>query len=357
MKNKTTYLLIAIFSQMACTQFIDLSDKTIEPIIVLNSILTPDSSIKVELYRNTSIYEVDKKIIRDAEVTLYENGLVLDKLNLKYSVIEDPYFDDIEGGEQFDTTFYYTSAKAIARQGCTYKITASAPGFEMVTAQTAIPQQAVITGIDTASIYSLAPGYENLTLNLLLNFDDAPEIDNYYRVIMCLKRGRLKTDSINGEAVEYINVSDWGSTPFKSKSPALTSQNEDANSSLIGAPKNKYKVFNDELFNGKRYQLDLTKEFGIMSSNIEREPEYQIKDGEFFHFTIYLHSITADTYFYLKSFEMQQFYNDIPFIEPVIVYSNIENGAGVFGSYSLSKYEVTFGQYPVEGVLYNIDRK
>ena len=152
MKNKTIYLLLIVLSQMACTQFIDLNDDTIEPILVLNSVITPDSTIKVEVYRNASIYEVKKMAVKNAEVLLYENGQELDKLKLEYHVTENPYYEE-EGGEQFDTTFFYTSANAIAKQGSSYKITASAPGFDAVSAETTIPEPMPIVRIDTSSIY------------------------------------------------------------------------------------------------------------------------------------------------------------------------------------------------------------
>jgi hypothetical protein len=352
MKNKTILLLIILCSQMACTQYIDISDESFEPILVLNSIITPDSTIKVELYRNTSIYEVKKMNVPNAEVILYENGKELDKLKLQYSVTENPYFEEVVGSAQFDTTFYYTSEKAIARHGSTYKITASASGFETVSAETTIPDPIRIAGIDTSSHYLFVDGFENLSCNFKVNIDDPANTDNYYRVVMCLTKGRLETDSIDGEPIEYISILDLGSTDFKTKSAALTTESETANSELYGMPDNEYKVFNDKLFNGKMYKLELSKEFKVMSIDTTTQPRYHLKKGEFYHFTIYLQSITAATYYYLKSLDVQIFYNDLPFIEPVIVYSNVENGAGVFGSYSVSKYEVTFGEYPVEGMEY-----
>jgi hypothetical protein len=358
MKIKAIYLLLIILSQMACTQFIDLNDDTIEPILVLNSVITPDSTIKVELYHNTSIYEVKKMNVPNAEVILFENGKELDKLKLQYNVTENPYFDEVVGGVQFDTTFFYTSAKAIAKQGCSYKITASAPGFDAVSALTTIPEPMPIVRIDTSSAYQYfydsinTYGTESLIFNFDIFINDQANTENYYRLVMCIENGRLRTDTTGVEPIDYIMVSKWGDQPFKTQSAVFTTQNEDANSNIIGAPQNKYKFFNDELFDGKEYPLELRHENITNWHGRKGEIRYKMKKGEFYHFTFYLHSITKATYLYFKSFDMQFFYHAIPFIEPVTVYSNVENGAGVFGSYSVSKYEVTFGEYPIEGMKY-----
>ncbi len=357
MKNKTIYLLLIVLSQMACTQFIDLNDDTIEPILVLNSVITPDSTIKVEVYRNTSIYEVKRIAVKNAEVLLYENGQELDKLKLDYHVTENPYYKE-EGGEQFDTTFFYTSANAIVKQDCSYKITASAPGFEAVNAQTTIPKPLPIVRIDTSSTYQYfydsvdTYGNESLIFNFDILINDQANTENYYRLVMCIENGRLRTDTTGAKPVDYIMVSDWGDKSFKTQSAVFTTQNEDANSNIIGAPQNKYKLFSDELFDGKEYLLKVRDENISNWYGSKAEMHYKMQKGEFYRFTFYLHSITKATYLYYKSFEMQLFYNDIPFIEPVTVYSNVDNGAGVFGSYSASKYEITFGEYPVEGMEY-----
>ena len=357
MKNKTIYLLLIVLSQMSCTQFIDLNDDSIEPILVLNSVITPDSTIKVEVYRNASIYEVKKMAVKNAEILLYENGQELDKLKLEYHVTENPYYEE-EGGEQFDTTFFYTSANAIAKQGCSYKITASAPGFDAVSAETTIPAPMPILRIDTSSIYQYfydsinTYGNESLIFNFDILINDQANTENYYRLVMCIENGRLRTDTTGVEPIDYIMVSDWGSESFKTQSAVFTTQNEDANSNIIGAPQNKYKIFNDELFDGKEYPLKVSDENGTNWYGSTNETRYKMHKGEFYRFTFYLHSITKATYLYYKSFEMQLFYNDMPFVEPVTVYSNVDNGAGVFGSYSASKYEVTFGEYPVEGMEY-----
>ncbi len=45
-------------------------------------------------------------------------------------------------------------------------------------------------------------------------------------------------------------------------------------------------------------------------------------------------SVTEDYYLYLKSYSSQIYFEDNPFSEPVQIYTNIENGAGLMGAYN-----------------------
>jgi hypothetical protein len=58
--------------------------------------------------------------------------------------------------------------------------------------------------------------------------------------------------------------------------------------------------------------------------------------SRFISFDFFFKSINHDYYTYLKSLNM--YYetggSEDPFAEPVVIFSNIENGYGIFGSYS-----------------------
>lgn len=38
--------------------------------------------------------------------------------------------------------------------------------------------------------------------------------------------------------------------------------------------------------------------------------------------------------------------------EPVLVYSNVKNGLGIFSAFNSTKRSIKFGEYPKEGVYY-----
>jgi hypothetical protein len=64
-----------------------------------------------------------------------------------------------------------------------------------------------------------------------------------------------------------------------------------------------------------------------------------------------LQCLTEAGYNYLKAIDLQSQNNGM-FNEPVLLYTNITNGIGVFAGYSVSQKVVIIGEYPVEGFIY-----
>jgi hypothetical protein len=60
-----------------------------------------------------------------------------------------------------------------------------------------------------------------------------------------------------------------------------------------------------------------------------------VANSDFIRFTFFLQSINQDYYTYLKSLNMyyESGGSEDPFSEPVVIFSNIENGYGIFGAY------------------------
>lgn len=139
-----------------------------------------------------------------------------------------------------------------------------------------------------------------------------------------------------------------GSSYFNSNDPIFSFETENANSYIFGSSWNQYGIFSDELINGKEYELNFYQSTGY-SDEYEFRPEL----GEFRDYTIILQSITRDMFLYLKSIDLQEFNDDLPFTEPVPIYNNVENGLGIFGSYSSASIGIMYGEYPMEGITYN----
>ena len=83
-------------------------------------------------------------------------------------------------------------------------------------------------------------------------------------------------------------------------------------------------IINDETFDGQ------THEFKAKYSAYLPTDEYK--------FLVLLHHITKDFYRFDKSLGMNYDVKDNPFAEPVIMYTNIENGYGIFGLRNTSEY-------------------
>ncbi|MGB3922882.1 MAG: DUF4249 family protein, partial [Bacteroidales bacterium] len=61
-------------------------------------------------------------------------------------------------------------------------------------------------------------------------------------------------------------------------------------------------------------------------------------------------------YLYLQSYSVYGQTEGNPLAEPVPVYTNIINGLGIVGALSFSQDSLKIGEYPVEGVQYEMQQ-
>lgn len=348
MKSQLIIILISTFTFLGCSQRIDFENEFMTNQLVVNAIVAADSLIRVDVYRNTSINEVFYKQVPDADVSIWQNGKKLETLRLDNTLIRNSY------KHQDDTVFFYITTSTKALPGNTYRLEVKHPEFETAFCETTVPQPVQIDRIDTSSIYELGSNMESLQFNFVINFSDPIENSNYYRLLVYLQYGKQWQTVTYNDTTHYIHIYDQELISIQSKDPVFINENEDADNEILGGSLNSYDAFSDELFQGESYKLhfyDLSKIIWS-GNNKDSEPWFKIEPGEFYHFTIELQSISRESYLYFKSVDSQQSVDDLPFIEPVPVFNNVENGMGIFGSYSSSRVEVTFGEYPVEGIEY-----
>jgi len=84
------------------------------------------------------------------------------------------------------------------------------------------------------------------------------------------------------------------------------------------------ELFNDQLFDGKTKTLEFWSE------------RYESREEEIMNAVIILWSLSKEEYEFRKSISANEIADENPFAEPIIVFSNIENGVGIF---SMSKAE------------------
>jgi len=347
-------LLTILFGTLlfSCTQQIDFEKEYLTRQIVLNSIINPDSIITVKLFSSISVNEGYPVCITDAKILLYENDVLLEELESTYSIKKN-YWYPYESNNEYDTTYFYQS-KATALIGREYKLVVNHPQFESLSCKTTIPAPVPITLRDTSYQYEKGRYTKEVIFNFSGEIAEPANPDDYYRMVI-YKTGRQKSFSYrsNEEFVESFLEFKNRLSDIQSNDPVFRSETEDANNFLLASSYNSYGVFTDRLFNGKNYVLSFNTRDGYAVSGNESSDTLfwnTFQEGEYFHFTIELHHITKDAYLYLKSIDAQQGIDHLSFVEPVPVYSNVENGAGIFGAYSIARAEVVFGKKPVEGV-------
>jgi hypothetical protein len=186
-------------------------------------------------------------------------------------------------------------------------------------------------------------GYGNRRLTVKLRFRDPADGKNYYRLTAPSTRGNYYGDHgqpYDPEQKVYVRINDLSYGALGD--PIISPTKEDDLLDIY--PQNEYYIFTDDLIPGKEYTLNL--EYNGFHFSTEHY--------EFLRAFFRLNSITRDLYLYLQSYSAYNRTADNPFAEPVPVYSNITNGLGIVGALSFSQDSLIIGEYPVEGVQYEM---
>ncbi len=164
--------------------------------------------------------------------------------------------------------------------GESYELIAEAPGFPIVTAVQTFPV--------TVPVMSATVNGEMLTLG----FHDPPGTEDYYGVSVFLKYGEG----------EWSRV--WVSS-FESIKP--------------GTYYYDGLLFSDQTFDGEYHEFDLKMEY--YDEN---------EEGQEVQYKFVLSHTNGEMIRYYQTLESNEMAQSNPFAQPVIVYSNIEGGYGIF---------------------------
>jgi hypothetical protein len=331
----------------SCREEVQFSDENIASKMVVNSFVDADSIIKVTIAGSKPIPGVTSNFnwINDANIKLFVDGKETE--TLKTMNIAVPEENDYYYRQSYTpSVVYYSETKA--EIGKTYKLEIDHKRYGLATCETTIPETVQIISIDTMVTGKAQYNYEQNTLNVKLKFKDPANEANYYRLIAYVNQGIYREKRFEGTVMDsaievresYITILD----------PVINPEQEDANDFLFGSPRNPYNVFTDELIDGREYTVN----FDLNVYNHLRNPDIDMTEkGEFHQIKFILQSITPETYWFLKSSYLHHYYDGDLFAEPVQVFSNVENGLGIFGGQSNSVALIQKGNYPVDSIKYH----
>jgi len=293
-------ILIPLF--IACTKEIEFNPKNQSVFLVMNSYLDPDHVLAVSVSYSASIMEkLNKNIVSDALVKVYENETLLE--TLQFDAVSSQYLG--------------VSKPSVGKE---YKVTVVKDDFSSIEATSVIESAPEILKC-TIKKDNLNPRVAYATIT----FKDPAGVKNFYRLVVTNEdEFREKPDwaqndgNFPGAPWVYSNIAGvWSTDP-----------NWDNTSSSAGllddVPPNIFNIFNDDLIDGKEYSLSFT-------FSLSRYPEAKNRT------IICLQSITQDFHKYLKTFSAQYYFGDDFMLEPIQVYSNVNNGGGILGSYNANK--------------------
>tara|TARA_B100000579_G_C22733356_1_gene805418 strand:+ start:64 stop:1032 length:969 start_codon:yes stop_codon:yes gene_type:complete len=311
--KKTLFFLCFIFIFSCQEQVVELEIPGHTPFLVVNGILDTDSIISLHVSNSIGAFQQGEiNSISDATVLLYENNNLLGEMVVDDNNVDSVYILEQSGywwGAEQTAPIYYYNFEALPQVGSTYSIEVDHSNYESVFAQTTVPEQIELSDLEIIDNSGLSEVYVS-TLNL--SFLDDPNVNNYYRIRLFLHTS-VEYEG-NGGSVEK----------YRKEYPLVLYSNDPSFSQ--GIPWDGYSFsgrrvfFSDDLFNGTQKEISFDFEYKI---------DTEMGDSIFLQLT----SFSEEAFNYYNSMEANDdsFFSDIG-TEPVPIFTNVENGAGVFAS-------------------------
>lgn len=318
-----------------CQKEIKFKGEITEPKLVLNSFVSADSIVNVHLSQSIFILEYNNnefKDIENATVKLYVNDTFKETL-------------------QYDSKGWYRS-RYVTREKDKIRLEASAEGLQSVSAESVIPSKPIINNVeemhnikmiseDDYNYYKDFPYLQLERINkVTITMQENPNEHNYY--FIKITRSVYSHDSLETRHNIEVNLADiMQDNPVKNKINANNWFDFDMDDFDIGAMDN---MFDDVLINGKnvRMQFHIFDKVYDKSDNENennKSDEYKAEEIEI-EYTIAVTEMSEDFYRYILSGQKANAEN--PFMEPVQIHNNIENGIGILGTYATYRYTFSF---------------
>jgi len=299
--------LLFLYCLVACEEPVELSLEEITPQVVVSGMFSSHQDFQISLAKNKDLFSNQPTtFITNAKVNiLNEQGGLLKELS---------YTDNT-------VLSYYSSANFKPKAGETYQIEIEVPDFPTIHARDYIPLPVPLLAleIDTLLINtSEANHVYAISLNTMLS--DPVGVNNYYHLQLFYK-------TIDGkQSSGFVDHTEEGLMPL------TTLELQKDNPSLLIDFNENGVLFDDASFNGEKTQL---KFYATLDKT--EAGAYPKIIGE-------LRTVSESYYKYYTSLTQQLANQDRPFVEPITVFTNIDNGIGIFAGFSRHRDSVAVVQ-------------
>lgn len=334
-------------TSLACTQELDIALPTAPPQLVLNGFLHPDSIIRISLTTTlpSSTSSDDFPVVDDADVRLYEDNELIGNSEFQDSVYMLDYYPKV---------------------GREYSVEVSTLGYPTIRASDVVPNSPIAEICfweDTVSRYVFSSAILDITIR------DPAEEQNFYWIDItgtrpAWPRCSLKRDSIVWTEEGFLTIpldtivcDDNGLPTFSSyrwyryQSFSTVPDRFNAYIDNVAAGVTEYQGYvrvEDATLNGESIVFDLA---GGDYDYLVRYPRVhdQLAVTATFvnasqHYDRYLKS--SITYHLNRQYSEDEDIGFKPFVQSSQVYSNVENGTGIFAAYN--SVDLDIGSYPCE---------
>lgn len=304
MKSIHKYIgILAVCTVLAsCEKEIIVDVPKYEAKLVLNSYAVTGDTVYVAVGKSIGIldYKYGKDLeIKNASLVLKADGMPDDAL-------------------EYDPAIRAYKAHTVAQSGKSYTLVATAPGYAEATANTVVPSAVTIDSIRRIPNAKLdIDGNQQDELRII--FKDPPATGDYYILSITKPQGQ---DTIYHEyQSNCVNTTD-------ASVESIYNENIDQNTCLPGDA----IFFRDVLFNGTTKELRLFVPSGYAAPGTIF--------GDSVYTQVQLLHVTEAYFRFSKSYRFASDNRGNPFAEPSNVYTNVNNGYGIFSMMSVHTYPV-----------------
>ncbi len=292
-------VFLFILSIVSCKKELQIDYPALEKKIIVNSLFTLDSLFKVRLTTLSEINSTEEHLLTDAVCEIWENDIFKDKL-------------------EYTDNGFYVSDWLKPEGGKKYTVKVHCSGYEDVIATSYVPEKTSFTILDTNNFAEIHQIDEEYYFGAEIQIDDPKAQKNYYDIIV---KGLRYPTPDKDSAFDYFYVYD-----YKTDNSAILKEG------LLDYYE-KALVFADDNFDGQTYNVDFLFKMRFPIYN-----DYQSISR--YDAVIFLFWGSKEYYEYKKSFikHINNQYSDIydGAGDPVVIYSNVENGYGIFAGYQTS---------------------
>lgn len=292
MKNYLPILLVLLVFLAGCEKELPFKDEVTKSKLVLNSIVSSDSVWTVHVSRSLSVLDSGQlDAVSDATVNIFDDS------------------DNLVTNLTFRGQGLYESDSAKPQPGQSYRIEATAPGYDPVSVVEAIPEAVDVIGVDVVRTYN-ADSTVNMAMEI--TFADPAGQANFYRFEM--------------EMDLTIHIAQDTQRLVFPLEMTCTDPNIEPEGGVDGVY--DYLLLRDANFDGQNYALKFST-IGTFSD------QYVTAVAR-----LTLISRSEAYYNYRRSVQSYLETAGNPFAQPVQVYSNVVGGFGIFAGSTRSVLEI-----------------
>lgn len=319
--KRIIFFSLMLVTLLSCNKTINFDDEELAHLVVVNSMIGTDQTFSAWLTQSTSIL-TDGQTNPPLEGTmdLYEDGTLIRQ------------FPSHMGG--------FSASDIQPKGGKNYRMVISANGQQVET-ETTIPLRTEVVSIDSMSTKTQ---FNSKITNYKLKIKDAVGEDFYRLIIVHEMLVKFPAEKRNNDTTRYYLYE--SQDQIVSDDPVFKSVYNNFGDELIDyGPGNDYSIFPDTYFQGKEYTLQFKTYSYYMNpanpnlggggyGNVGNPNPSSGPQTIFARTIIHIQHLSKDLYTYVKYLKLYQNYHSNPFSEPVAVYSNVKNGAGIFAGFN-----------------------